>query len=298
MRIGIDLGGTKIEGIVMDDAGEIICRQRVSTPRGNYQEILETIGNLVLYLEKSCARTCTVGIGTPGYMCAETGLIRRGGNTVELHGKALETDLQDVLQRKVKVANDANCFTLSESLDGAGRGRDIVFGAILGTGVGGGIVIDGRLIKGRNNVAGEWGHNPFPKGSNDNFADRLCHCGKWNCLDKYLSGPGFSATYKDLTGEDLGAKEIVQRAISLESSSAVGSLDLYFDQLAIAFGMIINFLDPDVIVLGGGMSNIVQLYDAVPSLWTKYCYLDKVETELLPAKYGDSSGVRGAAWLW
>lgn len=297
MRIGIDLGGTKIEGVVISDSGVIEDRQRIETPRGSYSRILATIVDLVTRLEKSCGEPCSVGIGTPGYVSPQTGRLSRGGNTVELEGQALATDLQKLLGREIRIANDANCFALSEAVDGAGQGANIVLGFIIGTGTGSGIVINGNLLTGKNNIAGELGHNALPWMTEQELPESHCHCGNSGCVEQFLSGPGLAMTYKRISGKSLDTKSIVAHA-SENDRIAIKCLDLYYDQMARALSQVINFLDPDVIVLGGGMSNVSAIYEEVPKRWLKYCYLDEVETKLVPAKHGDSSGVRGAAWLW
>lgn len=277
MRIGIDLGGTKTEIIVLDDAGEEILRERVPTPRGDYAGTVATIATLVKAAEAKVslggtAPIATVGVGIPGAESRVTGLIKNA-NSTWLIGQPLRADLEAALGRPVRIANDANCFALSEATDGAAAGAEVVFGVILGTGVGGGIVIDGRVIVGSNAIAGEWGHNHL----SGEDAERHCYCGRTNCVETFLSGPALAA--------DGGA----------ENEAA---LQRYESRLAWALAQVINILDPDVIVLGGGLSNLDRLYDRVPRLWQAHVFSDAVATRLVKARHGDSSGVRGAAWLW
>ncbi len=267
-RIGIDLGGTKTEALALDAAGREVFRKRVPTPRGDYAATMQTIAALVEEAGKG-----TVGVGIPGAISHATGLVKNA-NSTWLIGKPLKEDLERVLGREVRLANDANCFALSEAVDGAGAGAEVVFGVILGTGVGGGIVVRGRLIEGANSIAGEWGHNPLPLPRAEDMPLRECYCGRAGCIETYLSGP------------------------ALVRDGGDAALDLYCERLARALGGVINILDPDVIVLGGGVSNVARLYDEVPRLWPHYVFSDQVATRLVPPKHGDSSGVRGAAWLW
>ena len=267
-RIGIDLGGTKIEALALDAGGRETFRKRVPTPRGDYQATLKTIASLAAEAGEG-----TVGVGIPGALSHATGLVKNA-NSTWLIGKPLKQDLERSLGRDVRLANDANCFALSEATDGAGAGAEVVFGVILGTGVGGGVVVRGRLLEGANAIAGEWGHNPLPLPRAEDMPLRECYCGRAGCIETYLSGP------------------------ALERDGGEAALERYCERLARALAGVINILDPEVIVLGGGVSNIARLYDEVPKLWTRYVFSDHIATRLLPPKHGDSSGVRGAAWLW
>jgi fructokinase len=292
MRIGIDLGGTKTEGIVLDDQGEIIHRLRKATPQARgYDAVLKNIAALVLELETRAGTPCHVGIGTPGSLSPETTLMRNS-NTVCLNGKPVLADLNRLLNREIRIANDANCFALSEATDGAARGARLVFGVILGTGTGGGIVTDGKLINGAQNNAGEWGHNPL--GSQG----RPCYCGRQDCVETYLSGPGLVETWRHAGGRGSAtAKEITEWALD-EAPSAKIALDHYHAHFARALANVINILDPDIVVLGGGLSNIDSLYkDGVRAL-KHHIFSDTLRTRIVKNQHGDSSGVRGAAWLW
>jgi len=294
MRIGIDLGGTKIECIVLDDAVEL-KRQRVDTPQGDYRATLKAIVDLVAAAEHEFSQTMSVGLGTPGAISPTTGLLRNS-NSVCLNDKPILQDLEQALQRPLKIANDADCFALSEAVDGAGKGANVVFGVIAGTGVGGGIVINQQLLAGPNAIAGEWGHNPMPW-LGENEISSHCYCGKQACIETFLSGAGLERIYLGISERVLQSPEIVK--LSLEGDVlAEQALTLYEYHMAKALAQIINILDPDVIVLGGGMSNIDCLYSNVLKLWPQFVFSDGVQTRLCKAKYGDSSGVRGAAWLW
>lgn len=294
MRIGIDLGGTKIEIIALDDAGTPLLRERVATPRGDYAATVATIAALVNAAEAKvgAGRTASVGVGIPGAESRVTGLIKNA-NSTWLIGKPLRADLEQALQRPVRIANDANCFALSEATDGAAAGAAVVFGVILGTGVGGGIVIDGRVLTGVNAIAGEWGHNPLPGEQHR----PLCYCGRKGCIEGYLSGPGLARDHRQQGGDALTPEEIVARAATGDAACAA-TLARYERRLAKALAQVINILDPDVIVLGGGLSNIERLYDRVPQRWGDFVFSDAVATRLVKNRHGDSSGVRGAAWLW
>ena len=294
MRIGIDLGGTKIEGLLLDDTGNEQARIRTATPKGNYNDTLEAIINLVLTLEKQTGalNKCSVGIGIPGSISFATSLIKNANSTC-LIGKALDKALSRALKRPVRIANDANCFTVSEATDGAAAGKSVVFGVILGTGVGGGIVIKGKALEGINGIAGEWGHNPLPWPSKRELPGPNCYCGLKGCIETYLSGPGLAADYKQESGENYDVKDIA----NLHNSEAEVVLQRYETRLAKALASVINILDPDAIVLGGGLSNISRLYKNVPYLWSEWVFSDRVDTALLENKHGDSSGVRGAARL-
>lgn len=276
MRIGIDLGGTKIEGIALDDSGAMLMRRRVVTPQGDYRATVETIVSLVLSIESETGRPGTVGVGMPGALSRVSGRVKNANSTC-LIGQPLQGDLEAALEREVRLANDANCFALSEAIDGAGRGARVVFGVILGTGVGGGIVVDGRVLEGTNGIAGEWGHNPLPLPGDEDLPLRPCYCGRAGCIETYLSGPALEREHA-ADGETAWVR--------------------YETRLARALAGVINLLDPEVIVLGGGVSNVARLYANVPRLWTARVFSDHVATRLEKPTHGDSSGVRGAAWLW
>jgi predicted NBD/HSP70 family sugar kinase len=284
MRIGIDLGGTKIEVVRLDDGGKEVFRKRVATPKGDYAGTLQQIKALVEEIGEG-----TVGIGIPGSLSRTTGLVKNA-NSTWLIGKPLKQDLEEALGREVRIENDANCFTLSEAVDGAGKGAAVVFGVILGTGVGGGIAVNGRVLTGANAIAGEWGHNPLPLPTPEDLPLPPCYCGRVGCIETYLSGPGLSRDHEALTGR----KETPER---IASEGGI-SIDRYAERLARALAGVINVLDPDVIVLGGGMSNVARLYTEVPRLWARSVFSDQVATRLARNAHGDSSGVRGAAWLW
>ena len=276
MRIGIDIGGTKIEGIALDTAGAVLVRRRVPTPRGDYRATVDAVVGLVNAIESETGRSGTVGVGMPGALSRVSGRVKNANSTC-LNGRPLQDDLEAALSREVRLANDANCFALSEAIDGAGRGARVVFGVILGTGVGGGIVVDGQVLEGPNAIAGEWGHNPMPLPNDDDLPLRTCYCGRVGCIETYLSGPALE-------------RERVP--------DEVAALARYEWRLARALAGVINVLDPDVIVLGGGVSNLNRLYDHVPRLWGDHVFSDQVTTRLVKHAHGDSSGVRGAAWLW
>ena len=282
LRIGVDLGGTKIEAIALDGGGREVFRRRVPTPRGDYAATLSAVNALVREAGEG-----TVGIGIPG---AESNGLIKNANSTWLIGKPLKQDLEKALGREVRIENDANCFALSEAVDGAGKGAAVVFGVILGTGVGGGIVVDGKVLRGANAIAGEWGHNPLPAPGAADLPHPDCYCGRKGCIETYLSGPGLSRDHEARTGRRLKAEEIA----SLEDES----LSRYEERLARSLAGVINMLDPHVIVLGGGMSNVARLYTEVPRLWKRHVFSDHVTTRLAPPVHGDSSGVRGAAWLW
>jgi fructokinase len=296
LRIGIDLGGTKIEGIALDRAGAVLARRRVPTPAGDAAATLGAIKGLVDGIERDLSARGTVGVGTPGALSPETGLLRNS-NSICLNGLPLDRMLSQTLNRPVRIANDANCFALSEATDGAAAGAAIVFGAILGTGVGGGIVIDGKPLTGRHAIAGEWGHNPLPWPEPAEWPGSLCYCGRRGCIETLLSGPALAGDHRAATGQDLSAAAIAAAAAAGDAAAGV-SLARYADRLARALAGVINLIDPDVIVLGGGLSNVTALYDLVPARWGRYVFADAVTTLLMPPHYGDSSGVRGAAWLW
>ena len=296
IRIGIDLGGTKIEIIAIDDRGDILVRERQNTPCTNYRNIVQATAYLVNKVEGLLGEKGTVGVAIPGAISLTTGRIKNS-NTTCMIGQTFDKDLGELLNRVVRVNNDANCFTLSEVIDGAAEGAEIVFGVILGTGVGGGISIDGKIINGINSITGEWGHNPLPWPKENELPGPDCYCGKQGCIETFLSGPGLMNDHKVAMDEKLEPPEIVQQARGGNESS-ISTMLRYYDRLARALASVINIIDPDVIVLGGGLSNIEELYEKIPELWAQYVFSDRVETKFVPAKYGDSSGVRGASWLW
>ena len=295
-RIGIDLGGTKIEGVAMDDEGQELGRLRLATPRRDYEGTLTAITDLVRALEQRFGGPVSIGIGMPGIIAPATGLVKNA-NSTWLIGRPFDRDLERALRRPVRLANDANCFTLSEATDGAAAGASVVFGVILGTGVGGGLVIDGRILEGAHRIAGEWGHNPLPAPADDERPGPACYCGRHGCIETFLSGPGWAEDTARRTGQHVDAMAIAAAARrgDMEAGSAVVR---YIDRLARALATIINVVDPDVIVLGGGLSNIDALYEEVPRRWAPHVFSDEVHTRLVRAHHGDSSGVRGAAWLW
>lgn len=295
-RIGIDLGGTKIEAIAIDGHGVELLRRRVPTPSGDYPATLQAIAALVADFEHQLGGPARVGVGTPGALSPASGRIKNA-NSVCLNGQVLDEDLERILQRPVRICNDANCFTLSEATDGAGAGAGIVFGVILGTGTGGGIAVAGQVLGGANAIAGEWGHNPLPWPAAAELPGPPCYCGRRGCIETFLSGPGFTADYAAAAGSAPEPQVIAARARSGEAAAA-GALMRYTDRLARGLAGVINVLDPDVIVLGGGMSNLAEIYTAVPRRWGDYVFSDRVDTRLARACHGDASGVRGAAWLW
>jgi fructokinase len=295
LKIGIDLGGTKIEAIALEGETERL-RRRVPVPRGDYDATIRAVAELVFDVEQELGKNGTVGVGIPGAISAATGMVKNA-NSTWLIGHALDRDLERALERPVRVTNDANCFALSEASDGAGRGAHIVFGVIIGTGTGGAIVVNGAVLEGRNRIAGEWGHNPLPWPQNGESPGPPCYCGRTGCIETFLSGTGLSACYASLSGRQIAAREVAQLA-EAGDRSADRALEIYENRLARAVASIINVLDPDIIVLGGGLSNISRLYVTVPALWKPFVFSDSVETRLVPARHGDSSGVRGAAWLW
>lgn len=296
IRIGVDLGGTKIEAAALDPDGAICARRRVATPRDDYAAIIRSIGALVHELELELDQRGTVGLCGPGSLSKHTGLIR-GSNTAVVNGKALPKDLSKILQRPVKVENDANCFALSEAIDGAGKGGNSIFGVILGTGVGGGMVIDGKIVSGCNHIAGEWGHTPLPWMSETEYPGKKCFCGHRGCIETFLCGEALSDDFKSRTGEKKTTKEIV--ILSRQGDdSALHTLATYQDRLARALALLINIYDPDIIVLGGGLSNINEIYFGLIDKVAAHAFTtDRLETRILQNQHGDSSGVRGAAWL-
>lgn len=296
MRIGIDVGGTKIEGIALDGRGRTLGRRRVETPRGDYDATVGAVVDLVAGLEGGTGRRGTVGIGIPGTVSPASGLIKNA-NSVWLNGRPFHSDLARALARPVRLANDANCFALSEATDGAGAGEEVVFGVILGTGTGGGIVVRGHILTGPNGVAGEWGHNPLPWPDADDQPARPCYCGRSGCIETYLSGPGLAADYRRATGDDVPGHAVAERAAAGDHAAAA-CVARHEVRLAKALAGVINVLDPGVIVLGGGLSGMAHLYTGVPRRWGSWVFSDRVDTRIAPPRHGDASGVRGAAWLW
>ena len=304
IRVGIDLGGTKIEALALDSGGAELLRRRVPTPRGDYAGTLSTIVALVESIEREVGGRVTVGVGIPGAMSRETGLIKNA-NSTWLIGTTFARDLCAALTREVRFQNDANCFALSEASDGAGAGARVVFGVIVGTGTGGGVVVDRQLLEGPNATAGEWGHNPLPWPRVPPLVDAAaaewpgprCYCGRTGCIETFLSGPGLSREFARVTGEHIEPPVLAGRAASGDVA-AQRCLSCYEDRMARALASVINLLDPDVIVLGGGLSNLDRLYASVPRLWSRYIYGRGIVTRLEKARHGDASGVRGAAYLW
>ncbi len=296
-RFGVDLGGSKIELLALDRSGTTRWRQRVATPAGDYVGTLRCIVGLVQAAEAELGAGGSVGLATPGARSRLTGRIKNANSTC-LNEQPLMEDLEAALARPIRMANDANCFALSEAVDGSGASAAVVFGVILGTGVGGGVVVHGQLLEGANAIAGEWGHNPLPSATDaERLANPACYCGRHQCVEAWLSGPGLSADHFRESGTHLPAMEIAARAAH-DDADCVASLARHAERLARALAGVINILDPDVIVLGGGIANIRSLYDTVPRLWSRHVFSDQVTTRLLPPVHGDSSGVRGAAWLW
>ncbi len=295
-RIGVDLGGTKIEAAAVDRSGAVCARRRVTTPKGDYPATIAAITLLVRQIERDISETPPVGIGIPGTISPATGLIKNA-NSTWLIGRPLQRDLETALGRPTRLANDANCFALSEATDGAAAGMESVFGVILGTGVGGGIALGGRILVGANAIAGEWGHNPLPWPAPGEIPGPSCYCGRSGCIETFLSGPALAADHHRHTKRSLAAREIADFA-ELGDVECSATLDRYMHRLARGLAAVINLIDPEAIVLGGGVSGISALYERVPALWTRYIFSDRVVTRLLPPVHGDSSGVRGAAWLW
>ncbi len=298
MRIGIDLGGTKISAIALSDSGEELCRQRVATPANQgVQAIVAAIVQLVNALKQHCnTSSASIGVGTPGAISPHTALMKNS-NTTCLNGQPLQKLLESALQQPIRIANDANCFALSEAVDGAGANADTLFGVIVGTGTGGGLVINKQVLTGRNAITGEWGHNPLPWSSTEELASTECYCGKQGCIETFLSGPGLAESYWRAAGICSTAPKVAELA-ELGDEQAEEVLQKYEDQMARALVSVINIFDPDVIVLGGGLSKLQRLYNNVPKLWGQYVFSDHVVTQLLPPVHGDDGGVRGAAWLW
>src|SRR6185312_8902210 len=295
-RIGVDLGGTKIEAAALDRSGAIAVRRRIATPAGDYEGTVEAVGALVAAMEAELGGGARVGVATPGARSLATGLMKNCNSTC-LNGRPLKEDLERRLAREVRIANDANCFALSEAVDGAGKDAHVVFGVILGTGVGGGIVVGRHALEGANAIAGEWGHNPLPSPLAEDHPLPHCYCGRRGCVETYLSGPGLAADHARIAGGGLDAAAIAQRAAAGDAGCA-GSLERYAGRLARSLATVVNVLDPDVIVLGGGLSSIASLYERVPRLLPAHVFSDEVRTRLVPPAHGGSGGVRGAAWLW
>jgi fructokinase len=296
LRFGVDLGGSKIEVLALDGEGRERLRRRIVTPQGDYAATLDAVARLVLDAEGELGASGSVGVGTPGSISRATGLLR-GSNSVCLNGQPIKRDLEARLLREIRITNDANCFAVSEATDGAGQGGQVVFGAILGTGVGAGIAVGGRVLDGPNAIAGEWGHNPLPWPRDDERPGAMCFCGHAGCIETFLSGPGLARDYAHDTGRVLSADAVVGLA-ARGNTAALAAVERYEERLARALAHVINLLDPDVIVLGGGLSNLDRLYASVPALWARWVFSDRVDTRLAKNRHGDSSGVRGAAWLW
>ena len=296
MRVGIDLGGTKIEGIVVNEEGVELVRRRIDTPRDDYDATVMAVCGLVEEIERKFDTLAKVGVGIPGTISRATGFIKNA-NSVWLNGQPLQEDLSRRLNRSVRLSNDADCFTISEAIDGAARGARSVFGVILGTGVGGGFCWDGQLLSGPNAIVGEWGHNPLPWAADDERPGPDCYCGRKGCIETFLSGPGLQRDFFLSTGRDCDPVEI-DRLARQGDQIAEEALNRYEHRLARGLAHVVNIIDPEVIVLGGGLSNFEQLYEIVPNLWSQWVFSDRVDTKLVKAKHGDSSGVRGAAWLW
>jgi fructokinase len=296
IRVGVDLGGTKTEAIVLAGDGRELLRRRVPTPKDDYRGTIAAIVALIHEVEAAVGATGTVGIGIPGAISPATGLVKNA-NSTWLIGQPLDRDLEQALGRPIRLQNDANCLAVSEATDGAAAGCDVVFAVIIGTGVGGGIVVHGRPLTGRNAIAGEWGHNPLPWPMDDERPGPACYCGLHGCLETMISGPGLARDHRLVTGNNLRSEEIVAAA-NAGDAAAEATLRRYESRLARGLAHVINLLDPDVIVLGGGLSNLDRLYRHVPAQWSEWVFSDRVDTPLVKARHGDSSGVRGAAWLW
>jgi fructokinase len=296
MRIGVDVGGTKLEAAALGEDGGILLRRRAATPAGDYDATVRAIRGLVGGIEATLGRRGSVGIGMPGTLSPATGLVKNANSTC-LIGRPFDRDLEAALGRPLRFANDANCFALSEAVDGAAAGAAIVFGVILGTGVGGGIVVDGRILGGANAIAGEWGHSPLPWPADAERPGPLCYCGRRGCLETFLSGPALARDHHEATGETAAPDDLAARADAGDETAAQ-TLARYADRLARGLATVINLLDPEIIVLGGGVGQVSRLYEQVPRLWPRYVFSDQVATRLVPPRHGSSSGVRGAAWLW
>ena len=291
VRVGVDLGGTKIEAVALDDHGAVLIRRRLATPAGDYEGTVDAVVRLIDGIESEVGTIGFVGVGTPGSISPFSGLLRNS-NSVALNGRPLDRDLEAALGREVRLANDADCFALAEAVSGAGRSARTVFGVILGTGVGGGLVVGGQVQVGPNRITGEWGHNPLPEGTER----RNCYCGRYDCIECYLSGPAVAAEYHRESGIALPTEQVMERVVIDPVARSI--LNRYAVRLAHALAGVINILDPDVIVLGGGLSNVGDLYENVPRHWGKWIFSDEVATRLAKNHHGDSGGVLGAAWLW
>jgi fructokinase len=296
VRVGIDLGGTKIEGIALDAAGRELNRFRIPTPRGDYDGTVSAISGIVRELESATGSTGTVGVGIPGTIVASTGLVKNA-NSTWLNGRPFQQDLSVALEREVRCANDANCFAVSEATDGAAAGMGVVFGVIVGTGCGGGVALKGHVHSGRNGVAGEWGHMPLPWATSEELPGPACYCGRRGCIETWISGTGFERDFKHHSNRELLGKDIVAAAAAGDADAAAAMVRLE-DRMARGLALIVDVLDPDVIVLGGGLSNVESLYDSVSRRLRDYPFGGGVDTPIVRAMHGDSSGVRGAAWLW
>lgn len=296
MQLGLDVGGTKIAAAVLDAAGAVVWESRTATPRHDYAATIETIAELVEAGERAVGTTCSIGVGMPGAISPATGLVKNA-NSTWLNGRPFQIDLERRLRRPVRCANDANCLAISEAVDGAAAGADVVFGVILGTGTGGGIVVGRQVLTGANAIAGEWGHNPLPWPGPDELPGPDCYCGRQGCLETWLSGPALAADFARATGETVTGEVVVARA-GAGDVHARRVLDAWLSRLARGLASILNVLDPDVVVVGGGLSTIAALYERVPELWMPWVFSDRVDTRLVPARHGPASGVRGAARLW
>lgn len=296
IHIGIDLGGTKIEAAALAADGRVLRRKRVPTPHNDYRGTLEAIAGLVTDLEETLDTRASVGIGTPGALSPFSGRLRNA-NSIWLNDRALDADLEHQLGRPIRIANDADCFTLSEATDGAAAGAACVFGVIIGTGTGGGVAVNGRLLSGPNAIAGEWGHNPLPWPEDDERPGPDCYCGRSGCIETWVSGPALAADFRRTTGRELKGPELATAAMRGDLD-AEAALKRYEERLARALATVVNLLDPDVIVLGGGLSNLQRLYQNLPRLIREHIFGDGLATRIVPPRFGDSSGVRGAAWLW
>jgi fructokinase len=297
MRLGVDLGGTKIEILALESGGRELLRERASTPRENYEEAVRAIVGLVEDAERKLGRRGSLGVAIPGAISRVNGLVKNA-NSTNLIGHPLDKDLSHALGRPVRIENDANCFTLSEATDGAAAGAEIVFGIIAGTGVGGGVCVNGKVLTGAHSVSGEWGHNPLPSpGPHEVEHAPYCYCGKRGCIETWCSGPALSSRYHKRTGKNLSVPEIVEAA-RRGSDAAQMTLENFYDRMARSIATVVNILDPDVIVMGGGLSNIDELYDELPAFVQRYAFTTESPTKIVKAMHGDSSGVRGAAWLW
>lgn len=295
-RLGIDLGGTKIAAVVLSPNGQVVFERRIATPRHEYDATVAAMASLVADAERTLGATCSVGVGIPGAISPATGLIKNA-NSTWLNGRPLNVDLERALGREVRLANDANCLAVSEGTDGAAAGASVVFAVIVGTGVGGGVFVNGRVLTGANAIGGEWGHNPLPWPDEEEHPGPSCYCGLNGCIETFLSGPGLAGDYRRRGGDVTTGEQIVERAHANEPL-ARASLRAWTRRLAKSLATVVNVLDPDVIVVGGGLSRIAAVYVDVPKQWGTWIFSDAVATRLVPARFGDASGVRGAAWLW